>query len=85
MLNVFDVPGLGDPDATKISFTNNFINSLSQKIKGRGLKTVILVKKSTDFRVMAEFAWYQIYLKTILEKEDFDMSQIILAVTFSDH
>ena len=74
MLNVFDVPGLGDPNSSKVNDAHNFINSLSHQIGGTGLKTVILVKKATDFRVMAEFAWYQIYLKTILEKENFDMS-----------
>ena len=84
MLNVFDTPGLGDSCSTKIRDANNFINSLYLEIKKRGLKTIILVKKSTDFRVMSEFAWYQIYLKTIFDKEKFDMSKIIIAVTFAD-
>ena len=37
-----------------------------------------------DFRVTADFAWYQIYLKTIFDKEEFDMAKIIMVVTFSD-
>ena len=84
MLNVFDVPGLGSPDETSLNHAKKFVSSLSQKMQKRELKTVILVRKSTDFRVMSEFAWYQIYLKTIFDKEKFDMSKIIIAVTFSD-
>ena len=43
-------------------------------MKKRELKTVILVKKASDFRVTADMSWYTIYLKTILDKEKFDMS-----------
>ena len=75
---------MGDPDATSIQKTNWLINTLDKEIKGRQLKTIILVKKSTDFLVMADFAWYLIYLKTILDKEQFDMTKIIIVNTFSD-
>ena len=60
------------------------MNALSEEIKGRQLKTIILVRKAMDFRVTSDFAWYQIYLKTIFEKENFDMAKIIMVVTFSD-
>ena len=84
MLNVFDTPGLGNSSSTKTLDANNFINSLNHQIKGCGLKTAILVTKSTGFRVSSEFAWYCIYLKTIMDKENFDMAKIILVVTFAD-
>ena len=83
-LNVLDMPGMGDPDATRIQMTNKLIKALNVEIKSHELKTVILVKKAMDFRVMAELAWYSIYLKTIFDKEKFDMSKIIIVVTFSD-
>ena len=30
MLNVFDVPGLGDPDETQLNMAKKFVNSLSE-------------------------------------------------------
>ena len=83
-LNVMDVPGLGDPDVEKLAYAKEFLKALKKEIEGSELKTIILVKKASDFRVEAEFSWYQIVLKTILDKQNFDMSKIILAVTFCD-
>ena len=34
-LSVFDVPGLGDPDATRVNYALKFFNSLNHKIKNR--------------------------------------------------
>ena len=65
-LNVLDVPGLGDPDVTKVKYCEKFMSALKDKINSTTLNTVIIVKKATDFRVTTEFAWYQIVLKTIL-------------------
>ena len=83
-LNVFDVPGLGDPDVEKLAYAKQFLADLKKEMVGRNLKTVILVKKATDFRVGGEFAWYTIVLKTIMDADGFDMSKVMLAVTFSD-
>ena len=52
-LHVLDVPGLGNPDVEKFEYAKQFIAELSQAMQGRELKTVILVKKASDFRVDA--------------------------------
>ena len=84
MLHVLDSPGTGDPMLSKKEFAEMFLAQLVEKMAGKNLKTIIIVKKSNDFRVLSEHAWYVIILKTIIDKGGFDMSKLIFAVTFSD-
>ena len=69
---------------SKKEFAEQLMAQLVEKMAGKNLKTIIIVKKSNDFRVLSEHAWYVIILKTIIDKGGFDMSKLIFAVTFSD-
>jgi hypothetical protein len=61
-LYYWDTPGLGDPDESKKSYGEKLLKNLEKKLKSYPLNNVIFVKKASDWRVTAEFAWYSVIL-----------------------
>lgn len=52
---------------------------------GKALNTFILVRKATDFRVTADFAWYAAVLRAVIDKDpSFDTQNLILGITFAN-